>query len=114
MNSIANTPQPPYYSVIFTSRRTDFEGSEYAAMAEQMVQLASEQDGYLGVESVRDANGLGITVSYWKDLDAIKRWQENVEHRSAQKWGREKWYQQFAVRICKVEREYHFEKGAAE
>ena len=100
---IANTPEPPYYAVIFTSLRT--EGDEgYSAMADAMAELAKDQPGYLGIESARD--GLGITVSYWASLEAIKNWKENVKHRAAQKLGKEKWYSSFKTRICIVERDY--------
>lgn len=110
-NPIASTPNPPYYSVIFTSRRTHGDDDAYAAAAVRMLELAAEQDGYLGVESVRDANGVGITVSYWRDLDSIRRWHEVAEHREAQANGRLRWYERFAVRVCKVERDYDFERG---
>ena len=73
-------------------------------MADRMVELAAEQPGFLGVESVRD--GLGITVSYWKSLEAIKHWKQNAEHKEAQRLGHEKWYASFKLRIAKVERDY--------
>ena len=103
MTFIAQTPKPPYYAVIFTSLRTDIDEG-YAQMASKMVQLAAEQPGFLGVESARDA--LGITVSYWDSLEAIKNWKANLEHLEAQKLGHEKWYSHFKTRICKVERDY--------
>lgn len=102
---IATTPPPPYYAVIFTSLRTDVDEG-YAEMADRMVALAAEQPGYLGVESARD--GLGITISYWESLDAIRHWKANADHLVAQKFGREKWYAAFKTRICKVERDYGF------
>jgi heme-degrading monooxygenase HmoA len=100
---IAATPKPPYYAVIFTSLLTD-DHQGYSGMAEKMVELAARQPGFLGVESARD--GLGITVSYWTDLASIKRWKSNTEHLNAQKFGHEKWYSSFSVRIAKVEHEY--------
>ena len=103
MSGIAKTPQLPYYAVIFTSQRT--EGNRgYGEMAEKMVELASEQKGFLGVESARD-NDLGITVSYWESLDAIKNWKENAAHKVAQERGKKEWYKSFALRVCKVERD---------
>ena len=104
---IAKTPSPPYYAVIFTSTRTDGD-SNYSEIADKMVELAKQQDGFLGVESAR--NELGITVSYWSDLDAIKKWKENTEHSIAREKGRNKWYKTFKIRIAKVERDYEFEK----
>ncbi|WMJ72959.1 antibiotic biosynthesis monooxygenase [Cytophagaceae bacterium ABcell3] len=106
--SIANTPEPPYYAVIFTSIRTEVDNG-YDQMGKRMVELAQQQEGYLGHESVR--NDLGITVSYWKDIDAIKKWKNNIEHLFAQDKGKELWYKSFKTRICKVERDYEFEKN---
>ncbi len=103
MTDIAQTPEPPYYAVIFSSRRTA-DDNGYEAMAARMLELASEQPGFLGIESARD--GLGITVSYWQSLDAVKAWKRNVEHREAQRLGHASWYAAFRVRIAKVEREY--------
>ncbi|SHG88056.1 antibiotic biosynthesis monooxygenase family protein [Winogradskyella jejuensis] len=97
----------PYYAVIFTSTKNeDIKG--YAELANKMENLAKQQDGYLGIESARSE--VGITVSYWGSLDAIKQWKQNAEHLFAQQKGREQWYNWYKVRICKVEREYEFER----
>jgi heme-degrading monooxygenase HmoA len=103
---IANTPKPPYYAVIFTSLRTDGDKG-YGKMAEQMMTLAQKQEGFLGAESARD--DLGITVSYWCDLDSIKKWKEQTEHKIARKKGRSEWYKSFKVRISLVESDYEFD-----
>ena len=105
----AATPRPPYYAVIFTSRRTAADDEGYAAAAERMVALASAQPGFLGVESTRGADGLGITVSYWDSPDAVRRWGEHVEHRLVQQLGRARWYEAFRLRICRVESERLFD-----
>ncbi|MGB5330769.1 MAG: antibiotic biosynthesis monooxygenase [Gammaproteobacteria bacterium] len=103
MSLIAETPAPPYYAVIFSSlRNADIEG--YAETATRMVELAAEQPGFLGVESVRE--DLGITVSYWSDLQSIKRWKAHAEHRLAQQMGMDKWYSSYKTRIALVERDY--------
>ena len=93
----------PYYAVIFTSIRTDGD-SGYALTAQRMLELAAMQPGFLGVESARGE--LGITVSYWSDLDSISKWKANVEHTEARQLGRARWYSSFRVRIAKVERDY--------
>ncbi|KZY64097.1 MULTISPECIES: antibiotic biosynthesis monooxygenase [unclassified Oleiphilus] len=103
MSLIANTPAPPYYAVIFTSHRTEGDNG-YGQMADRMVELASKQPGFLGVESARE--DVGITVSYWSDLESIKRWKKNAGHQEAQRLGHEKWYASFKTRISKVERDY--------
>ncbi|MDK8462028.1 antibiotic biosynthesis monooxygenase [Marinobacter sp. SS13-12] len=103
MSDIANTPKTPYYAVIFSSHRTDGDNG-YAEMAARMAELAAQQPGYLGMESARE--GLGITVSYWESLEAIRNWKQNAEHQEAQRLGHQQWYSSFRVRIAKVEREY--------
>lgn len=95
----------PYYAVIFTSTQTD-DTEGYSEMAEKMETLARQQEGFIGIESAR--NTIGITVSYWESLDAIKNWKANTEHLFAQQKGIEQWYNWYNVRICKVEREYEF------
>ncbi|MEK3947565.1 antibiotic biosynthesis monooxygenase [Paenibacillus sp. FSL H7-0703] len=107
MNSIAKTPHPPYYAAIFTSERTEGDGG-YGVMGDKMVELAAQQPGFLGVESVRDHNGVGITVSYWETLDAIKNWKHNELHKVAQEKGKSEWYKTFGLRVSKVERDYFF------
>jgi heme-degrading monooxygenase HmoA len=104
---IANTPNPPYYAVIFTSIRTEIE-EDYNLTAIKMVEMAQEQEGYLGHESARE--DLGITVSYWQNLDAIKKWKMNIDHLLAQRLGKSKWYATYKTRICLVERDYGFDK----
>jgi heme-degrading monooxygenase HmoA len=103
MPGLANTPDPPYYAVIFTSTRTAVDEG-YGDMSAKMIELAAQQPGFLGVESARGADGLGITVSYWESEEAIANWRKNAEHRIAQGHGREKWYEEFVTRVAKVER----------
>ena len=101
-----------YYAVIFTNQRTPNDPDGYEETAARMVELAAGQPGFLGIESVRDANGVGITISYWESLNAIREWREHAEHRIAQRLGREKWYEWFRLRIARVEGEYEFKRPA--
>ncbi len=98
----------PYYAVIFTSNRTS-DDQGYMEMAKLMENLAKEQPGYLGMESSKQE--IGITVSYWKDLDAIANWKQNADHLLAQRKGISTWYERYTVRICLVEREYRFQRN---
>jgi heme-degrading monooxygenase HmoA len=106
MRLIAKTPEPPYYAVIFTSIRTEGDNG-YHEMDGKMFELASKQPGFLGVESAR--KDVGISVSYWADLDSIKNWKSNAEHQQAKKLGRQKWYSEYKTRISKVEQDYGME-----
>lgn len=108
---LAATPESPYTAVIFTSRlREEADAAAYAEMAGRMEALAAEQPGYLGMESARGADGLGITVSYWADEAAARAWKRHAEHLVAQKSGRERWYAAYAVRVARVTRAYGFRR----
>ena len=109
--SIAKTPEPPYYAVIFTSQRTE-EDRGYGDMAQRMVELAARQPGFLGVESVRGVEGFGITVSYWSSEEAIAAWKAHVQHKPAQEAGKRLWYADYYLRVAKVERDYGKTPGA--
>jgi len=103
--SVARTPSPPYYAVIFSSQRAEGDRG-YGHMADRMVEFASKQPGFLGVESVRGADGFGITVSYWASKEAIVAWKRHAEHQMAQCTGQRTWYANYQVRVGFVERDY--------
>lgn len=110
-DALAKLPKPPYYSVIFTSRRNAHDDAGYGAAAERMAELAAQQPGYLGVESVRGADGVGITVSYWASEDAIRAWRAQVEHAATREHGRKHWYDAYELRVARVERAYGWERS---
>jgi len=109
LESLAGMLEPPYWAVIFTSQRTDGDQG-YAAMAEEMDRLAKQQPGYLGVESVRAADGAGVTVAYYRTEADARAWKAVAGHLEAQRLGREKWYRAYRVRVARVEREYGFDR----
>ena len=103
-------PPAPYYAVIFSSTLAD-DAEGYSTMADRMVALAREQEGFIDVESAaRTSEGFGITVSYWRDLESIRKWKNVSEHAAAQRMGREAFYQNYRLRIARVEREYGFDR----
>ncbi len=110
MSAFASTPAPPYWAVIFTSRH-GADTSGYDEMAARMVALSADQPGFLGIESVRDATGVGITVSYWRAQADARAWKAQAEHREAQRIGRERWYREYRVRVARVERDYGTDSG---
>jgi heme-degrading monooxygenase HmoA len=101
-------PDPPYFAVIFTTLRREQPNDGYAETAERMEELARRQSGFLGIESARGADGLGITISYWATREDVAAWKQHQEHLLAQKFGREKWYRWYALRVCVVERASEF------
>jgi len=110
-DAFAKLPPPPYYAAIFSSLRTDADEAGYGATAARMVELASGQPGFLGVESVRGADGFGITVAYWESEEAIRAWRDHAEHAAARERGRAGWYRHFELRIARVERAYGWDAG---
>ena len=107
---IAKTQKTPYYAVIFTAQLSE-NTKGYQEMATRMSELASEQPGYIGIETTRNADGLGITVSYWADEAALENWKQITEHALAQKLGRTRWYSHYTLRVAKVERHYDGPQG---
>lgn len=108
MAELSHTPDPPYYAVIFTSL-LPVSTDDYQYAARRMLELAQNQPGFLGVDSARE-DELGITVSYWRDLDSIHAWREHAEHRVVREQGRANWYAQYRLRVCRVEKEYGWVK----
>lgn len=102
----ASLPKPPYYAVIFSSRRNRDDEAGYAEAAQRMVDLAARQPGFLGIEASRDGDGFGITVSYWTDEAAIAAWKRQGDHAATRAYGREHWYDHYELRVAKVERAY--------
>ncbi len=109
-SAFAALPEPSaesaYYAVIFSSRRLPGDVEGYATAAARMDDLAREQPGFLGIESARDADGFGITVSYWRDEASILAWKLQAEHRATREYGRTHWYSRYELRVAKVERAY--------
>lgn len=105
MSQIANTPKPPYYSVIFTYQRTSVDDG-YDVMEKRTAEVVSKMKGFLGAESTRDENGFGVLISYWDSEESINAWRANLTHRDAKESGRNQWYSKYISRICKVEYEY--------
>ena len=108
----ADTPQPPYWAVVFASQRNDADPAAYAEAAARMMQLAGQQPGYLGAESARGEDGFGITVSYWNSEADILAWKHQAEHAATREKGRADWYTRYAVRVARVERAYDWTRKA--
>lgn len=105
MTKFAKTPKPPYYAVIFTNQLGN-DAAGYGEMAEKMAVLASKQPGYLGIESARDTQGFGMTISYWDSLESIQRWRDNLDHAKARAMGNDRFYDHYELRIARVEKAY--------
>ncbi|MEM8632893.1 MAG: antibiotic biosynthesis monooxygenase [Pseudomonadota bacterium] len=110
-DAFAPLPQPPYWAVIFTAQRTEYDEAGYGRMAERMGQMALEQPGCIGMEATRGPDGLGITVSYWAREEDLLAWKEDARHLVAQQLGKDAWYSHYRLRVAKVERHYTGPEG---
>ena len=104
--------EPPYYAVVFTTVRTD-DQTGYRETNARMEELVREVPGYLGMDHAQNPGGLGITVAYFRDEDALTRWRTDLEHRAAQQRGRDSWYQSYTLHVAKVERSHTFKRASA-
>src|SRR5690606_4563040 len=91
-----------------TSTRKNEGNAEYQETSARMLELAQRQPGYLGVESYRNPDGTGVTISYWESREAIAAWKEQKEHRRAQERGKREWYESYTTRLVRVEGEIRF------
>ena len=111
MVRLADTPEPPYYVVAFSST-SSADTAGYGETAQRMEELAAEQPGFLGFESAseRGAGGIGIALSYWDSEDAIAAWKADAEHTIARETGRARWYDAYELRVARVERAYSWRR----
>ena len=90
-------------AVIFMSRLRD-PAPGYAEAAGRMVELARAMPGFLDMRSTRNADGFGITISWWRSEEDVARWRDHPEHLEMRRRGREEWYESWHVETCRVER----------
>ncbi|MGL5837990.1 MAG: antibiotic biosynthesis monooxygenase family protein [Sphingorhabdus sp.] len=98
-------------AVIFVAQRLQDDEAGYGQAAAAMDALAAQQRGYCGIDSVRDADGLGITVSYWQDEAAAKAWRDHPEHAAIREAGRERWYSRYDLHVAVIGRSYDWSKA---
>jgi heme-degrading monooxygenase HmoA len=102
--------EPPYYVAVFSTVRTQ-DQSGYSETSERMEDLVKDVPGFLGMDHAQTPGGLGITVGYFRDADALAQWRSNAEHRAAQKRGQDQWYQSYTLHVAKVERSNGFTRA---
>ena len=99
----------PYYAVIFTSKRSS-DQKGYDEMNDLTFELVEKQKGYLGAERYYNDDGYHVSIIMFKTQADIVEWKLNPVHKQAQKLGKERWYDYYNVKVCKVEREYEFNR----
>ena len=97
-------------AVIFCAQRTGDDEAAYQAAAAMMSTLAAEQPGYLGQDHARSDEGMGITVSYWRDDKCARAWRDHPVHKTIREQGRDKWYSEYSLHVTSVTRAYDWQK----
>jgi heme-degrading monooxygenase HmoA len=97
-------------AVIFVAQRTGDDDAGYYSAASAMDALAAQQPGYVGIDSVRRDDGLGITVSYWANEDAAKLWRDHPDHAATRDQGRGRWYLHYSLHVAEITRSYDWAK----
>jgi heme-degrading monooxygenase HmoA len=100
--------EPPQGSiaVIFVSLRNGADDLGYAAASAEMEATVTAMPGYLGMDSARSDDGVGITISYWRDEDSVAGWRDHERHQEIRGQGRSDWYDWYRVIVARVERTY--------
>ncbi|MGX1541336.1 antibiotic biosynthesis monooxygenase family protein [Streptomyces adustus] len=102
--------EPPYYVAVFTTVRTP-DQSGFPETNARMEELVKDIPGYLGMDHAQNPGGLGITVAYFRDAEALTQWRTHAEHRAAQERGRAEWYESYTLHVAKVERSHGFNRA---
>jgi len=106
MTFVKTLPKNHFYAVIFSSTKSE-NLAGYEEMDKITMDLASQQPGYLGYESVNN-NDKSIFISYWENKESIENWRQNAIHKMAKQQAQQ-WYKRYLSQICLVESSYLFE-----
>jgi heme-degrading monooxygenase HmoA len=82
--------------------------AEYLARAAALGALLAQVDGFISVErftSISDPSKL-LSLSFWRDEEAVRRWREQERHRDAQAAGRAGVFEHYRLRVASVIRDY--------
>ena len=101
--------EPGHYAVIFASERP-LNPEGYAEMDEATMEAASQIDGYLGYEVVRQGEA-AIFISYWRDQTAVGEWARHPLHKKAKEMGNTLWYDAYRSLVCQVQQSHLFFKS---
>ena len=105
---------PGTVAVIFRSKRNDADAPGYGAAADAMVKAAEAFPGYVGIWSARGEDGVGVTVSYWKDQAAAQAWKADAAHAAIREQGRARWYDWYELVVAEVTRGYEWKKPGSD
>jgi len=93
---------------VFRSRLKPGVGHDYAAAVDRMNALARTMPGYVSHKTFHADDGERCTIVEFAHADGLRAWRTNLEHIAAQKLAREKYYTEYSVQVCALDRESKF------
>jgi heme-degrading monooxygenase HmoA len=93
---------------VFRSRLRPGLRDEYVALVDRMNELARSMPGYISHKGFFADDGERVTIVEFEHEEGMHAWRTNAEHRAAQKLAREKYYLEYSVQVCTVDRESKF------
>ena len=103
MGSLAEKLDPPFYAAILNDNTENrIEDAEHFAPSDEMVSLAPGQPGFLGLETTEDQTGKYVAVSYWRDMETLKAWEQRGDFEIRKRFAGAGLNETCALRISKV------------
>jgi heme-degrading monooxygenase HmoA len=95
-------------AVIFEATPGVAKRDEYLAIAAELRPLLDGIDGFISIERFESLSVPGklLSLSFWRDEEAVKRWRTMEQHRAAQAKGRTRIFDDYRLRIASVIRDY--------
>jgi heme-degrading monooxygenase HmoA len=95
-------------AVIFEVWTRPDRQQDYLAMAGSLRPELEAVDGFISIERFASLTEQGkiLSLSFWRDEEAVRRWRENLHHREAQQAGREAIFRDYRLRVVSVLRDY--------
>jgi heme-degrading monooxygenase HmoA len=97
---------------LFRSRLRPGDHEEYERWARRMVELASQQPGFVSIKTFAADDGERVSIVEFESEAAHGAWRDHPEHREAQRLGRERFYAEFQIQVCTPVRRYAFSRAA--
>ncbi len=99
---------------VFRSRLRPGIRDEYVALVARMNEIARTMPGYISHKAFFAEDGERVTIVEFEHEEGMRAWRTNPEHRAAQKLAREKYYTEYHIQACTLDRESKFKaKDAA-
>lgn len=91
---------------IFRSRLRLENQEAYERVAVRMDELAHKMPGFVAIKTFTAPDGERVSIVEFESEETHNAWRQHPEHREAQRLGREQFYSEFKLQVCKLDRAY--------